>query len=465
MPAFRCTGCGSLLASGYPFRCPSARSGDGIDHVLVRADPAGSVRDGARTDAGARPPGTCNPFVRYRRQLSAHALACAGGLGDAGYLDVVQRLDDGLATVDGRGFAETPCAEHPELAGAVGLEEPGALWVKDETGSVSGSHKGRHLAGIMLYLLVAERAGMTTSRPTLAIASCGNAALAAATIARAVEWPLQVFVPASANPAVLARLAELRAVVTVCRREPGVAGDPCYLGFLRAVDDGAVPFCCQGSDNGLTIEGGKTIAWEMMSVVQPDAVFLQVGGGALASAVMQGFLEARREGTIDRVPSFYTVQTAGGFPLARAFDLLVARIVSRWPEDLDPPSESPADLARALLDQPALVEESLAFARSHRGQFMWPWDREPMSIAHGILDDETYDWAACVEGMLRTGGRPLVVPEATLHAANVVGSAATGIDADHTGTAGLAGLMAALEQEPALRRSRLAVIFTGVRRA
>jgi hypothetical protein len=29
-------------------------------------------------------------------------------------------------------------------------------------------------------------------------------------------------------------------------------------------------------------------------------------------------------------------------------------------------------------------------------------------VATGILDDETYDWRAVVEGMLTTGGRPLV---------------------------------------------------------
>ena len=31
-------------------------------------------------------------------------------------------------------------------------------------------------------------------------------------------------------------------------------------------------------------------------------------------------------------------------------------------------------------------------------------EEEPVSIAEGILDDETYDWAAVLEGMVRTGG-------------------------------------------------------------
>ena len=49
---------------------------------------------------------------------------------------------------------------------------------------------------------------------------------------------------------------------------------------------------------------------------------------------------------------------------------------------------------------------------------MWPWETEPHSIAHGILDDETYDWAAVVEAMLTTGGRPVVVSEELLARAN-----------------------------------------------
>ena len=60
----------------------------------------------------------------------------------------------------------------------------GGVWVKDETGNVSGSHKARHLMGIMLWIHVVERLGATApsaaAGPRLAIASCGNAALAAA---------------------------------------------------------------------------------------------------------------------------------------------------------------------------------------------------------------------------------------------------------------------------------------------
>ena len=63
---------------------------------------------------------------------------------------------------------------------------------------------------------------------------------------------------------------------------------------------------------------------------------------------------------------------------------------------------------------PALIQDELHYAATHRSEFMWPWEEEPISIATGILDDETYDWLAVVEGMLLTGGVPLVVDEQTL---------------------------------------------------
>ena len=44
------------------------------------------------------------------------------------------------------------------------------------------------------------------------------------------------------------------------------------------------------------------------------------------------------------------------------------------------------------------IDAALAYAARHRSDFMWPWEAEPHSVAHGILDDETYDWLAVVAG-------------------------------------------------------------------
>jgi threonine synthase len=85
-------------------------------------------------------------------------------------------------------------------------------------------------------------------------------------------------------------------------------------------------------------------------------------------------------------------------------------------------------------------------------------------VAHGILDDETYDWLAVVGAMLETGGSAVVVDEDTLRAGNELGFQATGIPGDHTGTSGLAGLMELRRAGKIGDDERVAVLFTGIRR-
>jgi threonine synthase len=95
---------------------------------------------------------------------------------------------------------------------------------------------------------------------------------------------------------------------------------------------------------------------------------------------------------------------------------------------------------------------------------MWPWDTEPKSIAHGILDDETYDWLAVVQAMCTTGGSPIVVSEDELIAANTLARTTTTIDVDHTGSSGLAGLLHVHQAGGLQAHENAAVLFTGIRR-
>ena len=429
-----CAGCGAELPEYHPqpFRCPDAKPGDDVDHVLRRRLDLSRLSFPADE---AEP----NPFIRYRRLLHAYHVATAGGLSDDAFRTIVASLDARVAEVDGHRFVETPFARSAGLSDALGLSPAGGVWVKDETGSVGGSHKARHLFGVLLYLEVAERLGLADrdARPELAIASCGNAALAAAILAAAGGRELRVLVPVDADPYVLERLEELGARVETCPRDGG-AGDPTYRRLLRLLEEGAIPFTCQGNLNGLAIEGGQTLGWEIASTgAALDRLVVQVGGGALASACIHALGESVELAALTAMPRIDTVQTAAAWPLKRAFDA-----VGRQTD----------------------VEGALRFASHHRSAFMWPWEEEPHSVAHGILDDETYDWLAVVDGMRRTGGRPVVVGEQTLERANALGREATGIDADHTGTAGLAGLLALREAGEIADDERVAVLFTGVAR-
>lgn len=423
--AFTCHGCGANVdaAATLPFRCPEAGS-DTVDHLLVWRDSLTHFEVHSGED----------PFIRYRAMLSPYRVARDAGLSDDAWAEIVGRVDDALTAVDGQGFRVTPLVSQPELARAAGLR--GSLLVKDETRNVSGSHKARHLMGVLLYLRVLQaarlRVGEDLDRRRLAIASCGNAALAAGVLARATNWPLDVFIPPDAEPAVVKRLAELGATVTVCERRAGEAGDPCFLRFCEAVARGSIPFGVQGTENGLAIEGGRTLAFELAEAFHergavPDALFVQVGGGALASALAQGLAHAARSGFIRRVPRLIAVQTEGCAPLARAWQHLAG--------------------------------VSLEEAAQHRRRYMWPWENTPRSLAHGILDDETYDWLEVIAAMRSSGGEPVVVDETAIAAAHRLGNAHTAMRVSATGTSGFA---AALSVGVALGSS--AVIFSGVER-
>jgi threonine synthase len=451
--ALACAGCGYRVPDEtLALRCPRARPDDDIDHVLQRIiDPARL----AFPTGGER-----NPFVRYRTLWHGYQRARAAGRTDAEIVEVIERLDRAVADVDGHGFRITPFHRNADLGVLLEPSGRGGLLVKDETGNVSGSHKARHLFGTMLELLLA---GVDRRRP-LAIASCGNAALAAGVVARAARWPLLVFVPEEADPSVLARLTELGAAVTTCARHPGETGDPPYLRMREAIADGAVPFTCQGNENGLAIEGGLTLGYEMADVLRTtgqrlDRLFVQVGGGALASSVMQGLTEARSLGVIDHLPRLHAVQTRNAHPVARAYDLVVLRLLERGSEPYGNPTET---LRGAVASGSA--EGELTWIAHHRSQFMWPWTPAPHSVAGGILDDETYDWLAVVHGMLATGGSPVLVDEELLLDATELARTATGIDLDPTGTSGLAGLLR-LRQDGAIHPDETsAVLFTGIRR-
>ena len=237
-----CAGCGASPRADepFPFRCPDGLGGDDVDHVLRRELELSGL--------DFPPDDEPSTYVRFRGLLHAYYVARARGMSDEAFVALVRDLDERVAAVDGHGFVATPFFRSAELSDALGFAAEGGVWVKDETGNVSGSHKARHLFGVLLWLEVAELAGLADpdARPALAIASCGNAALAAAVVARAGGRELEVFVPPDADPVVLDQLETLVARVTTCSRD-GLPGDPTYSRLLEAVDDGAIPFTCQGN--------------------------------------------------------------------------------------------------------------------------------------------------------------------------------------------------------------------------
>ena len=152
-----------------------------------------------------------NPFIAYRRLLYSHRVAIARGMSDTEYVAMVEQLDAKLREGPGGvGFCKTPLLWRADLN----------AFFKVEVGSVAGSHKARHLMNVMLYLLALKKTGESSlSTRRLAVASCGNAGLAAATVAAAASWPIDVCIPPNTSPSVVEKLHALGADVVVCARD------------------------------------------------------------------------------------------------------------------------------------------------------------------------------------------------------------------------------------------------------
>jgi len=423
MSGFTCATCAEKVSvdTFAPWRCPNEK-GD-RHHVLLIDENNQHVVESHH-----------NPFIAFRRNMMWWQFAQARGMSDERATALVQSVDDEIVKIGGVGFTRTPMLFQSALSDHLSFESSGGVWVKDETHNVGGSQKARHLMSILLHLLVAEELGIApwadaAARPTLAISSCGNAAIAASTLAAAAKWPIDVFIPEWAGGVVVETLTALGARINRCARQSqDPPGDPTVLRFREAVNTGSIPFSVQGPENALCLDGGRTIGWEMAqqfaqeNIASLDAVFVQVGGGAFAASVSRGLSEAGINAPL------VAVQTEGCAPLSRAWN----------------------------------TAQSDANPAQHWTKHMWAWENEPVSLADGILDDETYDWVADVAQIQRTGGKVVVASESQVVEASGVAPQTTSIDASPTGTAGVAGLLSIRAELS--NTARVAVVLSGVRR-
>lgn len=428
---WECMVCGARLdiAVAFPWRCPNSTATD-RHHVLAIVNEASADDDDGSTghDRSSGRIVDPNPFVAHDHELAWAAYAAANGMEADERRTLVRELDDAISVVAGTGFVATPFGRSGALSDALGFTDGGGVWVKDETGGVGGSQKARHLMTILLHLQAAERLGQLAERSPLAIASCGNAALAAATLAAAARWPIDVYVPTWMGDGFGSELDRLGARVHRCERRSGdAAGDPAMLRFREAVATGAIPFTVQGPENALALDGGRTIGWEIcdqmveQGVGDLQRIFVQVGGGALGSCLGAGCPG----------PRLHAVQAEGCAPLARAWE-------------------------RAGGD----VERGASGVAPHWDELMTPW-ADPHSIADGILDDETYDWLGVIDAIGGWGDAPIVAAESDIVAAHQLARSA-GFDVSPTGSAGLAGLLAIIDTvQPT---ERVAVVMSGIAR-
>ena len=257
-----------------------------------------------------------NPFIQYRSRLDSYKKAIDRGWTDEEFVALVERLDVAVAAVDGHGFQSNDLRQLRGLA--PGYARLGERRHDERVG----------LAQIAPPVWRGTRLGVEGNTDgDLAIASCGNAAIAASVIAKAIDRTIHVFVPTWASQSIIDTLEHNRAINHVCPRREDESGDPTYLRFMEAVAAGAIPFSVQSTATPSTIDGGRTMGWELADqlidakLTGPVDVFIQIGGGALASATWLGLLEGLGPDS-EIEPVLHAVQTEACAPLVRAWNEL-----------------------------------------------------------------------------------------------------------------------------------------------
>jgi threonine synthase len=482
----KCIGCDAEYSFDFytPVNECINRGQDDANHILEKHLPSGfrfkiSKIIAKRTDDST-------PYKLFKRYFYSYYLA--------EYLEIdfdkiVDDINKNLTLIGEPKFLFTPLLEIDNVPGI-----SGTTVIKNETGNVSGSHKARHLMGNILYIEVLHRAGMIKDKPKLAVYSCGNAALAAAAIAKAANYDIDVFIPVGVNPHVIDKLNFYEANIIECPRISGETGDPCYNKFHDALVAGATPFSCSGPDNWSNIEGGQTLCLELMTELIErnhilDSIVIQIGGGALASAAIQTLEEMFSAGILKKLPTIYAVQTEGGYPLVRAYLLLMKEIAEL--NDLpcsfdfhldavfkDKENQKILEYYKTHIGEIKNIAEFIkdnyttekvqtvliTAGKKHMSNYMWSWELEPHSIAHGILDDITFDWFKIIQGMFRTGGQPITASEEELKKYNELAREITDIKVDHTGSSGFAGYMKLKKLGIIPADDVTSVIYTGIER-
>ena len=500
MITLKCRSCGSkyVTSNELPiYGCKNRYTDKDISHILEKyISPMAipfikeNIGEIIKLNKGSQ-----NPFIAYKNIFFSYYLS---KYLKVDFNNVIDEINNNLKSINGFGFSETPLLQPYKLQDFCKLvtDDDIDIHIKNETGNVSGSHKSRHLMGNIIYFDVLYRGKIFKDKPKLAIYSCGNAAMAAAIVAKAANYELNTYIPPNVNKNVFDYLNSFDANVITCPRQPNQDGDPCYIKFQEAITNNtAIPFSCSGIDNWSNIEGGQTLCLEYISQllkrnITLDGIVIQIGGGALASSAIKTLNDLFELKIINKIPKIYAVQTRGGFPLIRAYYLIIKKISNLYNLKCSLTYDKKANYReqnKNILDYMTTYVEEIKnianFCKEHYNShviknilneilqddkvnnYMWSWEDEPKSIAHGILDDITYDWIAIIHGMLKTGGLPIIIDEDDIINTNIKAKKVTNIKVDYTGSSGLSGLIKLYQLGFFTKELKnIATIFTGIER-
>lgn len=216
--------------------------------------------------------------------------------------------------VENEWFPPIPVGNTPLWAPLRIREAYGApnLWIKDDTCNPSGSFKDR---ASFLVAAFARKHGVKE----IVLASTGNAASSMAAVGAAAGLRIKVFLPAKAPVAKRIQVLQYGAELVPVDGTYDQAFD---LSLEYSNRTGSLSR--NTAYNPLTIEGKKTVAFEMIEDLMkagagaPDHVFVPVGDGVILAGIYRGFENLLKLGRIKRMPTVWASQADGSSAIARA---------------------------------------------------------------------------------------------------------------------------------------------------
>ncbi len=144
---------------------------------------------------------------------------------------------------------------------------------------------------------------------TIVAASTGNAGSSLAGICAAQQQKAIIYVPKSAPKAKLTQIKMYGAELV----EVDGNYDKAFDMSIEATKENGW-YNRNTAYNPLTIEGKKTVSFEIYSQLEgdlPDRIFVPVGDGVIISGVYKGFEDLLKLGIIDKIPVIVAVQAEG----------------------------------------------------------------------------------------------------------------------------------------------------------
>jgi threonine synthase len=185
-----------------------------------------------------------------------------------------------------------------------------SLFVKDDGRNPTGSFKDRASA-------VGVARARWLGRREVTCSSTGNAASSLAGFAAEAGMKSYIFVPAAAPEAKVAQLLVYGAKVFTV--------DGPYEDAFRICQESVAAFGWYNRNcaiNPYLVEGKKTCGLEIAEQMRdrmPDVVTVALGDGCTTAGIWKGLTEMKRHGVIDRLPRILAVQAEGAAPIAKAF--------------------------------------------------------------------------------------------------------------------------------------------------